>query len=296
MSGIDFGKTALDYRKHRAGFPDDYFSRIAPYGIGIRGQRILDLGTGTGTVARGFARRGCVVTAIDPSVSLMEQAKMLDAEAGVTIDYRTATAEETGLADRSFDVVVAGQCWHWFKRDVAAREAQRMLRPGGALVISHFDWLPLKNNVVEATEALILQHNPAWKGSGGKGIYPQWFTDLAQGDFIGIESFSFDTDVVYSHDAWRGRIRASAGVAASLAPDAVNMFDQELEKLLRERFPEQPLRTPHRVFSVIGLQAVCLTAAMSQVSDICSQWHFSQYDHQEERYPSDDYITGYQHI
>jgi 2-polyprenyl-3-methyl-5-hydroxy-6-metoxy-1,4-benzoquinol methylase len=109
MSTIDFGKTALDYRKHRAGFPDDYFARIAPYGIGVRGQRILDLGTGTGTVARGFARRGCRVTAIDPSTSLMEQAKLLDAETGVEIDYRIATAEATGLADEIFDVVTAGQ-------------------------------------------------------------------------------------------------------------------------------------------------------------------------------------------
>jgi SAM-dependent methyltransferase len=252
MNTVDFGKTALDYRRHRAGFPEDYFARVAPYGVGIRGQRILDLGTGTGTVARGFARRGCIVTALDPSVSLMEQAKILDAEAGVSIDYRAATAEETGLPDQAFDVVVAGQCWHWFRRDAAASEARRLLRPGGALVISHFDWLPLQGNVVEATEKLILEHNPAWKGAGGKGIYPQWFTDLAQGGFLGIESFSFDTDVPYSHEAWRGRIRASAGVAASLTPEAVEAFDRELEQLLRGKFPENVLRTPHRVFSVMG--------------------------------------------
>jgi hypothetical protein len=131
-------------------------------------------------------------------------------------------------------------------------EAWRLLRPGGALVISHFDWLPLRGNVVEATEALILQHNPAWKGAGGKGIYPQWFTDLAQAGFHGIESFSFDTEVVYSHESWRGRIRASAGVAASLSAPAVELFDRELSKLLIDDFPEQPLHIPHRVFSVIG--------------------------------------------
>ena len=252
MNAIDFGKTAVDYRKHRAGFPEDYFARIAPYGIGIKGQRILDLGTGTGTVARGLARRGCTLTAIDPSLALMEQAKMLDAEIGVQIDYLEASAEQTGLPDASFDVVTAGQCWHWFKRDLAALEAKRLLRPGGALVISHFDWLPLKGNVVEATESLILQHNPAWKGAHGKGIYPPWFADLSIAGFCGIESFSFDIDVAYSREAWRGRIRASAGVAASLPQAQVEIFDGELAELLDTKFPPQPLCIPHRVFTVLG--------------------------------------------
>lgn len=252
MNHIDFGKTAIDYRKHRAGFPEDFFARIAPYGIGIRGQRILDLGTGTGTVARGLARRGCRVTALDPSAPLIEQAKMLDAQTGVEIDYVVATAENTGLPDQSFDVVTAGQCWHWFKRDAAALEARRLLRPGGLLLIAHFDWLPLKGNVVEATESLILKHNPQWKGAGGKGIYPPWFADLALAGFSGIESFSFDTDAVYSHEAWRGRIRASAGVAASLPPEAVEKFDRELSDLLSESFPQELLLIPHRVFSVLG--------------------------------------------
>lgn len=252
MNTIDFGRTAIDYRRHRAGFPEDYFARIAPYGIGFRNQRILDLGTGTGTVARGLARRGCRLTALDPSSPLIEQARLLDAELGVKIDYVVASAEETGLPDQSFDVVTAGQCWHWFKRDLAALEASRVLRPGGTLVISHFDWLPLAGNAVEATESLILKHNPAWKGAGGKGIYPAWFVDLSLAGFVGIESFSFDIDVAYRHEAWRGRIRASAGVAASLPAAAVEEFDRELAGLLQKKFPQEPLLIPHRVFSVLG--------------------------------------------
>ncbi|RZI40888.1 SAM-dependent methyltransferase [Herbaspirillum sp. HC18] len=252
MNAIDFGKTAADYRRHRAGFPEDYFARLAPYGVGVRGQRVLDLGTGTGTVARGLARRGCVVTAIDPASPLMAQARELDAEAGVHVDYREGTAEQTGLPDQSFDVVTAGQCWHWFKRDLAAAEASRVLRAGGTCVISHFDWLPLAGNVVEATEALIMRHNPAWKMAGGKGVHPAWFSDLAQAGFLGIESFSFDVDVIYNHDAWRGRIRASAGVAASLEQEAVCRFDEALAELLAKQFPSEPLAIPHRVFAVLG--------------------------------------------
>jgi ubiquinone/menaquinone biosynthesis C-methylase UbiE len=54
----DFGKTAIDYGRHRAGFPDEFFDRLAKSGIIRTGMRALDLGTGTGTVARGLALRG----------------------------------------------------------------------------------------------------------------------------------------------------------------------------------------------------------------------------------------------
>jgi ubiquinone/menaquinone biosynthesis C-methylase UbiE len=130
---IDFGKTAVDYGKHRAGFPDALFDRLAKFGIGQAGQRIGDVGTGTGTLARGFARRGCQVTGLDPSKALMAEAQRLDREAGVVVNYIVGTAENTGLSNATFDGVSAGQCWHWFDRAAAARELHRVLIPGGWL-------------------------------------------------------------------------------------------------------------------------------------------------------------------
>ena len=79
--------------------------------------------------------------------------------------------------------------------------------------------------------------------------------DLSVAGFTGLETFSFDLDVPYSHAGWRGRIRASAGVAASLAPDAVERFDAEHEALLRARFPADPLPVPHRVHVTVGTRA-----------------------------------------
>ena len=55
---VEFGRTARDYGRYRAGFPDLLFEELAARGVGLAGQRVLDLGTGTGSLARGFARRG----------------------------------------------------------------------------------------------------------------------------------------------------------------------------------------------------------------------------------------------
>jgi SAM-dependent methyltransferase len=252
---IDFGRTAADYGKHRQGFPPSLFDRLEVFGIGRDGQRVVDVGTGTGTVARGLALRGCWVIGIDPAEELLQEARRIDADAGVQIEYRIGTAEQTGLDDASVDVLTAGQCWHWLDRVAAVKEAARVIAPGGRALICHFDWLPLPGNVVEATEDLILKHNPGWAMSGTTGIYPEWLRDLAGGPFGQMETFSYDLDVTYSHEAWRGRIRASAGIAASLGDSEVKLFDQALQTLLERHFPSDPLAIPHRVWALIATRS-----------------------------------------
>jgi SAM-dependent methyltransferase len=249
---IDFGKAAGDYARHRAGFPDAFFDRLVTMDIARAGMMALDLGTGTGTVARGLARRGLEVTGLDKSTALIEQAKLLDAEAGVAVRYVERSAEATGFPDRRFDLVTAGQCWHWFKRDEAAREARRVLKPGGHLVICHFDWIVLPGNLADITENLIRSYNPAWNLGGPWRYYP-WISDLSGAGFAGLESFSFDEETPYSHAAWRGRIRASAGIgASSLSPERVAQFDADLTVILAEKFPE-PMTVLHRIYAAIGI-------------------------------------------
>jgi SAM-dependent methyltransferase len=248
----DFGRTADDYRRYRAGFPDSLFDRLQAFEIGLPRQSVVDLGTGTGTLARGFALRGCRVIGIDPAETMLEQARELDREAGVAVDYRIGRAEQTGLPAASIDVACAGQCWHWFDRAAAANEVRRLLGENGKILIVHFDWIPLAGNVVEETERLMEAHNPAWKFGGGTGMYPWWLADLSAAGFADIETFTYDVDVAYSPQAWRGRVRASAAIAASLEPAQVVAFDVELAALLGERFPQDPLLVPHRVFAVVG--------------------------------------------
>lgn len=249
---VNFGLTADDYACHRAGFPVSFFTRMAAHGIGKPQQVVVDLGTGTGTVARGLALKGAEVIAIDPSLSMMLQAEQLDKASGVEVDYRMAKAEETHLPSACADVVTAGQCWHWFDRAKAAQEVRRILRPDGLVVIAHFDWLPLKGNVVEATEQLILNYNPDWHLGGGTGLYPAWLRDLGEAGFRDIQTFSYDEPAIYTPVGWRGRIRASAGVGASLPPEAVARFDEELATILVERYPGEKLAIPHRIFVVMA--------------------------------------------
>jgi SAM-dependent methyltransferase len=255
---VDFGRTALDYARHRAGFPDEFYDRLMAAGVrpAVGADRALDIATGTGTIARALALRGWRVDAIDRSPDMIAAARLLDREAGVAAAYSLAVAESLPFPDHSFALATAGTCWHWFDRVAAAAEARRVLAPGGHLVVAALEWSERPGNVPEATSRLIAAHNPEWgmepEATGGFVFRFDWADELASRGFDIVARDGFAVDIPYSHEAWRGRIRASAGVGASLPPDGVARFDAALASLLARDFPADPLAVPHQVMMVVA--------------------------------------------
>jgi SAM-dependent methyltransferase len=249
---VNWDSTAADYASFRAGFPAEFYERLADHARAGTPGRALDLGTGTGNLARGLAARGWRVTGLDISNAMIGAARRLDAAAGVSVDYRVGRSEATGLPAASFDLICAGTCWHWFDRPAAAREAHRLLRPDGRLVVAAMEWQSEPGNVVESTCELIRHYNPDWWSSDQLGFRFEWADDLSAAGLVILDRFQFDVAVPYTHEAWRGRIRASAGVSASLDPAAVDAFDREHAALLRARFPQEPLAVPHRVLAIVA--------------------------------------------
>ena len=98
------------------------------------------------------------------------------------------------------------------------------------------------------------EHDTSTQCGGSQGRLES-LPHLYAAGFSEFVTFSYDMDVAYSAEAWRGRIRASAGVGASLAPAEVKAFDAELARVLEETFPGELLQTPHRVFAILGTRA-----------------------------------------
>jgi len=242
---IDWGATSGDYAAFRTGPPDALFDRLQALGIGAAGQRILDLGTGTGVMARAFARRQSTVAGIDVAPEQIEQARRLAALERLRIDFRVAPAEEPPFADRSFDAATANQCFLYFDRERVLAALRRVLVRGGRLVVSHYNWLPRIDAIAGASEELILQFNPSWQAAGFDGTIlpvPEW----APSDLVLEGFFWFDVDVPFDRNSWRGRIRASRGVGASLPPSQIEAFDKEHAALLSRVAPET-FTIKHRV-------------------------------------------------
>jgi len=103
------------------------------------GERVLDLGTGTGSVAVRAAplvAAGGHVTAIDISSEMVSRARRRAAQLGFeNISFREGRAEEIPAADGEFDRVIACLVMMYvIDRPAAAREIARVLRPGGRFV------------------------------------------------------------------------------------------------------------------------------------------------------------------
>jgi ubiquinone/menaquinone biosynthesis C-methylase UbiE len=133
------------WRDARSGEDGDLWHRaiILPtmYAVlgSVRGRRVLDLGCGVGVLARKLAREGAqTVVGVDRSAPTLARARARERRDPVGVRYLERDARRlTGLADASFDLVVANMSLMDIEHaDAAIAEAARVLVPGGRLVFS----------------------------------------------------------------------------------------------------------------------------------------------------------------
>ena len=106
------------------------------------GQKVLDVGCGTGVVALTARREGARVTGLDLTPELLARAKEHSAVAGFDdITWKEGDAEDLPFGDGEFDVVVS-QFGHMFapRPEVATKEMLRVLKPGGTIAFN--TWPP----------------------------------------------------------------------------------------------------------------------------------------------------------
>lgn len=108
----------------------------------LKGERILDVGCGQGVFARLLKGKGCLVTGVDASKSLIESARAYERESRqAPIDYRRLDASSLdGLPDGQFDAASAILCIQNMRSlDLVARECSRVLSRSGRMlwVINH---------------------------------------------------------------------------------------------------------------------------------------------------------------
>jgi ubiquinone/menaquinone biosynthesis C-methylase UbiE len=122
-----FGAVAAAYDRGRPSYPRD----AAQWLVGGPARTVLELGAGTGKLTEHLVALGHDVIATDPDFDMLD---LLSARApGARVQQ--APAEEIPLPDRSVDVVVAAQAFHWFDHDRALPEIARVLKPGGHLAV-----------------------------------------------------------------------------------------------------------------------------------------------------------------
>ena len=235
---FDWGRTSKEYARYRDIYPEEFYQKIVDRGLCIGGQKVLDLGTGTGVLPRNMYKYGAEWTGTDISPEQIEQAKRMASAADMKIDFQVVSTEQLEVTAECFDVITACQCFWYFDHEKVIPKLAEFLKPDGKLLILYMAWLPNEDKIAGASEELVLKYSPDWSGAG-ETRHPNRLPDIAY-DYFEIEDHEeYDLPVSFTRESWHGRMRVCRGVGASLAEEALSQWDEEHRRLLDEIAPEQ---------------------------------------------------------
>lgn len=100
---FDWGRTSKEYARYRDIYPEKFYRKVIDRGLCVKGQRVLDLGTGTGVLPRNLYSYGAEWTGTDISPEQIEQAKILSEAADMKIDFQVVPAEEISFPHETAD-------------------------------------------------------------------------------------------------------------------------------------------------------------------------------------------------
>ena len=207
------------YDSVRPAYPDEAVAALiaaARSGRGVNAPgrdgplRAADIGAGTGKMSELLARGGLHVDAVEPSSAMRAQASAIE---GVT--WHDGVAEETGLPNDVYDIVVFAQSWHWMDPERAGLEAARILAPGGVLAIVwnqmavSIPWVHRLTRIMRSGDV----HRPDRPPAPGGGFAPMTLTQVAWEDRMAPEEIltlgTTRSSYIRSSEAGRARMQAN---------------------------------------------------------------------------------------
>lgn len=167
-----FASTASTYEHLRPPYPGEFFLSVAQK-LGLSERcALIDLGTGPGLLALGFAPYIGRIVGVDPEPAMLQAARQAAARAGHELTLIAGKAETLGPEIGTFDIVTIGRALHWMDRDATlARLDGLVARDGAILICASFSVTDGRNPWLDGYNEIRRRWSPAklWE-EAGKGV------------------------------------------------------------------------------------------------------------------------------
>ena len=134
QAGLSFDRMAHEYDRRRPGYPPEMVAHACETAGLQAGDRVLEIGCGSGQLTRALLERGLRVTAVEPGANLVALAAERCRDAG-DVTFVPGRFEDVPLPDTPVAAVFAASSFHWVDPDVGWSRVAAALRPGGTLAL-----------------------------------------------------------------------------------------------------------------------------------------------------------------
>jgi SAM-dependent methyltransferase len=202
-----FSDRVENYVRYRPSYPKQILSFLQRETALTPNKTIADIGSGTGISTELFLQNGYRVYAVEPNTEMRTKAEELLAKRFPNFVSVNGTAERTGLASSSIDLIVSAQAFHWFDRQKAKQEFRRIARPG-AFAALIWNNRRLSTDFERAYEALLLKY-----GTDYEMVKHQDLTDTEVAEWFDpnpVSVHTFDNEQAFDFTGLRGRVLSSS--------------------------------------------------------------------------------------
>jgi len=230
-----YSKELIEYLYSQAGFNQESI--------------IADIGSGTGILSRLLIERGSLVYCVEPNDDMRQTAENDLSEFDNFISINSP-AENLSLQNESVNFVTVAQAFHWFNREMFKTECQRILKPGGKVVLI-WNERDYQNEIVKKDfiirEKYAIDKKGLGIGGGFKHEYQKFFID-------GIFDYKkFNNDLQFNKDGFIGRnLSASYAPKKEQHPEKYHGLVNELSELFDKYSIDGILNYPHFSECYIG--------------------------------------------
>lgn len=183
-----FSNRVENYVKYRPGYPDEVMTALRKNCRLTKQSIVADIGSGTGILTRMFLKNGNTVYAVEPNDEMRGSSIALFKDEPRFHPVK-ATAESTGLAEDSIDLIAAGQAFHWFEPKKAKKEFLRILRPGGHIVLIWNDRVTDSTAFLREYQELLLRYCPEYKEIDHKNLTDERLSEFFNPYQMGLITF-----------------------------------------------------------------------------------------------------------